>query len=322
MKAIRVNSPGGPETLSFEDIQEPIPGPNEVLVRMEAIGVNFIDVYHRSGRYPLDLPFSLGMEGAGVIEGVGSEVDEFDVGDRVVNATEVGTYSQLQAIRSDRIVRIPDSVDTRTAAALMLQGMTAHYLTVSTFPLRAGHTALIHAGAGGAGRLIIQMAKNAGAKAIATVGTPEKVAIAREAGADEVINYSEVDFLDEVRKFTGGIGVDVVYDGVGQATFDRGLDCLRPRGMMALFGAASGPVPSLDPQKLNQGGSLFLTRPNLGHHVTGRADLEWRASAVLGGVADGRLDIKIHGEYALADAAQAHIDLEGRVTSGKLLLIP
>ena len=177
MKAIRVNSPGGPETLSFEDIQEPIPGPNEVLVRMEAIGVNFIDVYHRSGRYPLDLPFSLGMEGAGVIEGVGSEVDEFDVGDRVVNATEVGTYSQLQAIRSDRIVRIPDSVDTRTAAALMLQGMTAHYLTVSTFPLRAGHTALIHAGAGGAGRLIIQMAKNAGAKAIATVGTPEKVAL-------------------------------------------------------------------------------------------------------------------------------------------------
>ena len=322
MKAIRVNSPGGPGTLSFEDIQEPIPGPNEVLVRMEAIGVNFIDVYHRSGRYPLDLPFSLGMEGAGVIEGVGSEVDEFDVGDRVVNATEVGTYSQLQAIRSDRIVRIPDSVDTRTAAALMLQGMTAHYLTVSTFPLRAGHTALIHAGAGGAGRLIIQMAKNAGAKAIATVGTPEKVAIAREAGADEVINYAEVDFLDEVRKFTGGIGVDVVYDGVGQATFDRGLDCLRPRGMMALFGAASGPVPSLDPQKLNQGGSLFLTRPNLGHHVTGRADLEWRASAVLGGVADGRLDIKIHGEYALADAAQAHIDLEGRVTSGKLLLIP
>jgi len=322
MKAIRVNSPGGPEALSFEDIQEPIPGPNEVLVRIEAVGVNFIDVYHRSGRYPLDLPFSLGMEGAGVIEGVGSEVDEFDVGDRVVNATEVGTYSQLQAIRSDRIVRIPDSVDTRTAAALMLQGMTAHYLTVSTFPLRAGHTALIHAGAGGVGRLIIQMAKNAGAKAIATVGTPGKVAIAREAGADEVINYSEVDFLDEVRKLTGGIGVDVVYDGVGQATFDRGLDCLRPRGMMALFGAASGPVPPLDPQKLNLGGSLFLTRPNLGHHVTGRADLEWRASAVLGGVADGRLDIKIHGEYALADAAQAHIDLEGRVTSGKLLLIP
>ena len=322
MKAMRVHTPGGIEALTYEDIPDPTPAPNEVVVRMEAAGVNFIDTYQRTGSYPLDPPFTLGMEGAGVVEDVGSDVTTLERGDRVAHGTELGAYAELQAVAADRLVRVPEALDTRTAAAVMLQGATAHYLTSSTFPLRAGHTVLVHAGAGGAGRLIIQMAKKAGAKVIATVGTDAKAEIARDVGADHVINYAEVDFLPIVRALTDGVGVDVVYDGVGKATFDRGLDCLKPRGYMVLFGAASGPVPSLNPQTLNQKGSLFLARPSLGHYLASGEEFDWRTSSVLRWVADGSLDVKIHGEYALADAAQAHTDLEGRATTGKLLLIP
>ena len=322
MKAIRVHTPGGIEALSYEDVPDPSPAPNEVLVRTEAAGVNYIDTYQRTGRYPVEPPFTLGMEGAGVVVEVGSEVTTLEVGDRVAHGTEIGSYAELQAVAADRLVRVPESLDTRTAAAVMLQGCTAHYLTASSFPLRAGHTVLVHAGAGGAGRLIIQMAKKAGAKVIATVGTPAKAEVARGVGADHVINYAEEDFLPKVRELTDGVGVDVVYDGVGQATFDRGLDCLKPRGYMVLFGAASGPVPPFDPQILNAKGSLFLTRPSLGHFLITPEEFQWRTSSVLGWVADGSLELKIHGEYALADAAQAHTDLEGRATSGKLLLIP
>jgi NADPH2:quinone reductase len=322
MKAIRVHTPGGIEALSYEDIPAPSPAPNEVVVRVEAAGVNYIDTYQRTGRYPVDPPFTLGMEGAGVVVEIGSEVTTLEVGDRVAHGTEIGAYAELQAVAADRLVRVPEALDTRTAAAVMLQGCTAHYLTASSFPLRAGHTALVHAGAGGAGRLIIQMAKKAGAKVSATVGTPAKAEVARDVGADHVINYAEEDFLPKVRDLTDGAGVDVVYDGVGQATFDRGLDCLKPRGYMVLFGAASGPVPPMDPQILNQKGSLFLTRPSLGHFLITAEEFQWRTSSVLGWVADGSLELKIHGEYALADAAQAHTDLEGRATTGKLLLIP
>ena len=322
MKAIRVNTPGGIEALSYEDVPDPTPAPNEVLVRTEAAGVNYIDTYQRTGRYPVEPPFTLGMEGAGVVVEVGSEVTTLEVGDRVAHGTEIGSYAELQAVAADRLVRVPEKLDTRTAAAVMLQGCTAHYLTTSSFPLRAGHTALVHAGAGGAGRLIIQMAKKAGAAVITTVGTPAKAEVARDVGADHVINYTEEDFLPKVRELTDGTGVDVVYDGVGKATFDRGLDCLKPRGYMVLFGAASGPVPPMDPQILNQKGSLFLARPSLGHHLITAEEFEWRTSSVLGWVADGSLELKIHGEYALADAAQAHTDLEGRATTGKLLLIP
>ncbi len=322
MKAIRVHTPGGIEALSYEDIPDPSPAPNEVVVRTETAGVNYIDTYQRTGRYPVEPPFTLGMEGAGVVVEVGSEVTTLEVGDRVAHGTEIGSYAEMQAVAADRLVQIPAALDTRTAAAVMLQGCTAHYLTASSFPLRAGHTALVHAGAGGAGRLIIQMAKKAGAKVIATVGTPAKAEVARDVGADHVINYAEEDFLPKVRDLTDGAGVDVVYDGVGQATFDRGLDCLKPRGYMVLFGAASGPVPPMDPQILNQKGSLFLTRPSLGHFLITSEEFQWRTSSVLGWVADGSLELKIHGEYALADAAQAHTDLEGRATSGKLLLIP
>lgn len=322
MKAIRVNTPGGIEALSYEDIPDPSPAPNEVLVRTEAAGVNYIDTYQRTGRYPVEPPFTLGMEGAGVVVEVGSDVTTLEAGDRVAHGTEIGSYAELQAVAADRLVRIPEALDTRTAAAVMLQGCTAHYLTTSSFPLRAGHTALVHAGAGGAGRLIIQMAKKAGAEVITTVGTPAKAEVAAAVGADHVINYTEEDFLPKVQELTDGAGVDVVYDGVGKATFDRGLDCLKPRGYMVLFGAASGPVPPMDPQILNQKGSLFLARPSLGHHLITSEEFAWRTSSVLGWVADGSLELKIHGEYALADAAQAHTDLEGRATSGKLLLIP
>lgn len=322
MKAIRVNVPGGPEALSYEDVPEPTLGPNDALVRLEAMGVNFIDVYHRTGRYPIEPPFTLGMEGAGIVEAVGTDVIDLDRGDRVASANELGSYAELQALPADRLVKVPDTVDSRTAAAAVLQGATAHYLTVSTFPLQAGQTALVHAAAGGAGRLVVQMAKMAGAKVIATAGTAEKVEIALSAGADHAINYTDTDFLEEVQRLTDGIGVDVVYDGVGQATFDRGLDALKPRGMMVLFGAASGPVSPMDPQTLNAKGSLFLTRPTLVAYAATRDELDWRVSTVLRWVADGSLDIKIHGEYALENVAQAHIDLESRATSGKLVLVP
>ena len=322
MQAIRVNQPGGPDALSYESIADPSPAADEAVIRIEAIGVNYIDTYQRSGLYPLDPPFTLGMEGAGVVEAVGSEVSDLAVGDRVAHAMHLGSYADLQAVPAAQLIKLPDAIDTRQAAAAMLQGMTAHYLAHSTYPLAAGHTAVVHAGAGGVGRLLSQMAKRAGARVIATAGTPAKAEIAAAAGADDVIIYTEADFLEEVRRLTDGAGVEVVYDGVGAATYERSFDCLKPRGLLALYGASSGPVPELNPQILNAKGSLFLTRPSLGHYTLTRDELEWRAGDVLSWVAAGELTLMIDREVSLAAAADAHIALQGRETSGKVLLIP
>ena len=322
MRAIRVHQPGPPEALRYEHVPDPTPGPSQVVVRNEAIGVNFIDIYHRAGRYPLETPFTPGLEAAGVVVAVGAEVDSLRVGDRVGHGTESDSYAELQAVAADRLIALPEAIDTRQAAAALLQGMTAHYLVTSTFSLGADHSALIHAGAGGVGRLLIQMAKRLGARVITTVGSDAKADVARAAGADETIVYTQSNFAREVSRLTSGKGVNVVYDGVGRATFDDSLDCLRPLGMMALFGAASGPVPAFDPQILNQKGSIFLTRPSLVPYVEASADLQWRAGEVLGWVADGSLALEIHRAYSLADAPDAHRALAGRETTGKLLLIP
>ena len=322
MQAIRVNQPGGPDALSFESVDDPTPAVDQALVRMQAVGVNFIDIYQRSGLYPLDPPFTLGMEGAGVVEAVGSDVSGLAAGDRVAHAMQLGSYAELQAIPTAQLVKLPEGIDTRQAAAAMLQGMTAHYLAHSTFPLATGHTALVHAGAGGVGRLLSQMAKRAGARVIATAGTAAKAEIAAAAGADDVIIYTEADFLEEVRRLTDGAGVEVVYDGVGVATYERSFDCLKPRGLLALYGASSGAVPPLDAQILNAKGSLFLTRPSLGHYTLTRDELEWRAGDVLSWIEAGELVLKIDREVPLAQAADAHRALQGRETSGKVLLIP
>ena len=322
MQAIRVNQPGGPDALSFETVDDPTPAADQALVRMEAVGVNFIDIYQRSGQYPLNPPFTLGMEGAGVVEAVGPDVSGLSVGDRVAHAMQLGSYAELQAVPAANLVKLPEGIDTHQAAAAMLQGMTAHYLAHTTFPLAAGHTALVHAGAGGVGRLLIQMAKRAGARVIATAGAPAKAEIAAAAGADEVINYTEADFLEEVRRLTNGAGVDVVYDSVGVVTYERSFDCLKPRGLLALYGASSGPVPPLDAQILNAKGSLFLTRPSLGHYTLTRDELEGRAGDVLSWIEAGDLILKIDREVPLAQAADAHRALQGRETSGKVLLIP
>ena len=322
MQAIRVNQPGGPDALSFESIADPSPAAGEALVRMQAVGVNYIDIYQRSGIYPLDAPFTLGMEGAGVVEAVGPDVSGLAVGDRVAHAMQLGSYAELQTVPAAQLVKLPDGIDARQAAAAMLQGMTAHYLAHSTYSLAAGHTALVHAGAGGVGRLLTQMAKRIGARVIATAGTPAKAEIASDAGADDVIVYTNTDFLEEVRRLTAGAGVEVVYDGVGAATYERSFDCLKPRGLLALYGASSGPVPELNPQILNAKGSLFLTRPSLGHYTLTRGELEWRAGDVLSWVAAGELELMIDREVPLARAADAHRALQGRETSGKVLLIP
>ena len=322
MQAIRVNQPGGPDALSYESVDDPTPTAGQALVRLEAMGVNFIDIYQRSGQYPLDPPFTLGMEGAGVVVAVGPDVSDLAVGDRVAHAMQLGAYAELQAVPAAQLVKLPEGIDTRQAAAAMLQGMTAHYLAHSTFPLASGHTALVHAGAGGVGRLLSQMAKRAGARVIATAGTPAKAEIAAAAGADEVINYTDSDFLEEVRRLTDGAGVEVVYDGVGAATYERSFDSLKPRGLLALYGASSGPVPPLNAQILNAKGSLYLTRPSLGHYTLTRDELEWRAGDVLSWIEAGELVLKIDREVPLAQAADAHRALQGRETSGKVLLIP
>ena len=322
MKAVYIEKTGGPEALTYGDMPKPEAPAGHALVKLAATGVNFIDTYHRSGLYTLPLPAILGSEGAGTVESVGEGVKTVKPGDRVAWATARGAYAEYQAVPEGVLVKIPDSVSFRDAAAVMLQGMTAHYLTHSTFPLKNGDTMLVHAAAGGTGRLIVQMAKMLGARVIATAGSPEKAKIAREAGADEVILYQEQDFLEETRRLTGGRGVDVVYDSVGATTFMKGLDCLRPRGMMVQFGNASGPAPAIEPLVLNQKGSLFLTRPTLFHYVATRQELEWRAGDLLRWLGDKKLTLKIDRVYPLRDAAQAQKDLESRNTSGKLVLEP
>jgi NADPH2:quinone reductase len=323
MKAIRIHEFGGPEVLSYEDVEVPEPGPGQARVKLAASGVNFIDVYQRTGQYPGDLPRSLGLEGAGEVEAVGEDVEDVSPRDYVAFASTPGSYAEYVVAPAENLVPFNVTlVEARVAAAVMLQGMTAHYLTHSTFPLQEGQTALVHAAAGGVGLLLVQIAKLRGATVIGTTGTEEKAQLAREAGADEVILYTEQDFVEETNRITGGDGVDVVYDSVGKGTFDGGLDVLRPRGYMVLFGASSGQVPPFDPQVLNQKGGLFLTRPALAHYTANREELLWRAESLFSWIGQNNLNVRIGGTYALEDAEQAHRDLEGRRTTGKLLLIP
>jgi len=322
MRAIRVPHYGGPEVMKLEDLSTPKPGPGQALVRLEAAGVNFIDVYQRTGLYKGALPVPLGLEGSGLVEEVGPGVTTVKIGERVAWTGVPGSYATHNLVPADRLVTLPPGLDARAGAAAMLQGMTAHYLAHSSYRLKPDDSCLVHAAAGGVGLLLCQMAKRAGARVIGTVSTEEKAKLAREAGADEVILYTKQDFEAEVKRVTSGAGVHVVYDGVGQSTFDKGLNCLRPRGLMALFGAASGPVPPLDLQILNARGSLFLTRPSLNHHIAAREELLARAGDVLGWIRDGKLKLRVEHQFPLAEAAEAHRALEGRKTTGKILLIP
>jgi NADPH2:quinone reductase len=322
MRAVQVSRTGGPEVLETVDRPTPEPKPGQAVVRIEAAGVNFLDVYFREGRYPAALPLVLGQEAAGVVTAVGPGVAGVKPGDHVASASVLGSYAEFAAVPADKLIVLPAAIDFCSAAAAMLQGMTAHYLSHSSHRLEPGETALVHAAAGGVGLLLVQMSKMLGARVIATAGSAEKAALAREAGADEVIVYAEQDFEAETRRLTGGKGVDVVYDGVGKTTFEKDLNVLRPRGILVLFGGASGAVPPFDPIVLSQKGSLFLTRPTLAHYIATRRELEERASDVLGWIASGELKVRIGATYPLSRAAQAHRDLEGRKTTGKLLLIP
>ncbi|HEX4976792.1 MAG TPA: quinone oxidoreductase [Nocardioides sp.] len=324
MRAVVVESTGGPEVLTVQELEQPQPGPGELRVDVSAAGVNFIDVYHRTGAYTLPLPIRLGSEGAGTVSAVGEGVDDVSVGDRVAWAMVQGAgYAEQVLVPAARAVPVPDGIDDlEVAAAVMLQGMTAHYLCESTYPARSGETALVHAAAGGLGLLLTQMLAAKGVRVIGTTSTEEKELLARGAGAAEVVRYTEQDLRTEVERLTDGRGVDVVYDSVGKDTFDAGLDVLRPRGYLVLCGASSGPVPPFDPQTLNPKGSLFLTRPTLGHYIATREELLERGGAVLSAVAEGRLDVRIGGRYPLDEAGRAHDDLQGRRTTGKLLLVP
>lgn len=322
MKAIRIHTPGGPEAMRLEDVPEPTPGAGQAVVKIEAAGLNYIDVYFRTGANKVPLPFTPGLEGAGTVTAVGAGVTDVTVGDRVAYTGIPGSYAQLNVCPANRLVKLPDGLSFRDGAAAMLQGMTAHYLVGSTYPLKKGEACLVHAAAGGMGLLLCQMAKMRGATVIGTVSSQEKAALARAAGADHVILYTTQDFVAEVKRITGGRGVDVVYDGVGATTFSGSLDCLRPRGMMALFGAASGPVPPLDLQLLNVKGSLFVTRPSLNHHIAAREELLQRSGDVLGWIREGKLKLRVEITFPLAQAADAHRALEGRKTTGKVLLLP
>ena len=322
MKAIQVTQVGGPEVLTLVDAPVPDPKPNEALVQIEAAGVNFIDVYFREGRYPAPLPFINGQEGAGLVVAVGSDVTTLRLGDRVAYTSALGSYAEYAAVPDRSLVKIPDELDFNQAAAAMLQGMTAHYLSHSTYPIKSGDTVLIHAAAGGVGLLLVQMAKKLGARIIATAGSEEKAHLARDAGADEVIIYTEQDFETETQRLTEGQGVHVVYDGVGKDTFAKDLSVLRPRGYLVLFGGASGAVAPFDLLELTKHGSLFVTRPSLQHYVATREELEQRANEVLQMIVGGELKLRISKTYPLAEAETAHRDLEGRKTTGKLLLIP
>jgi NADPH2:quinone reductase len=322
MKAIQIHSTGGPEALQLVDLPIPQPGPGQVLIRIEATGVNFIEVYVRKGVYKASFPMIPGSEAAGTVEELGPGVNGFKDGDAVASTAVIGSYAEYALVPAAQLVKVPEGLSLELAAAALLQGMTAHYLAYSTYPLKKGDTALVHAGAGGVGLLLTQIAARIGARVITTVSTKEKAELSREAGASDVILYTEQDFEAEVKRLTGGKGVDVVYDSVGKTTFDKSLNCLHPRGMMVLFGASSGPVPPFDPILLNSKGSLFLTRPTLWHYIATRAELEWRAGDVLGWAAKGELKLRTEYTYPLANAAQAQIDLEERKTTGKVLLVP
>jgi NADPH:quinone reductase len=322
MKAIVVSRTGGPEVLELRDQELGAPGAGQARVRVRAAGVNFIDVYFRTGLYPRPLPFVSGLEGAGVVEALGPGVTGLAVGERVAWASAPGSYAEAVNAPADRLVKVPAAVADDVAAACMLQGMTAHYLCRSAFPAKPGDTALVHAAAGGVGLLLVQMLRALGATVIATCSTADKEKLAREAGAAHVIRYSEVEFQPEVRRLTNGRGVDVVYDAVGRTTFEGSLKSLRPRGMLVLYGQSSGPVPPFELRHLNDLGSLFLTRPSLAHYTADRAELEQRAGDVLGAIAAGKLDVRIGARFALADAAAAHRALEGRATTGKVVLSP
>jgi NADPH2:quinone reductase len=322
MKAIQIKQTGGPEVMELAELPVPQPKSNEAVVKIKAAGVNFIDVYNRQGHYKAPLPLILGQEGAGTVIAVGPDVRNFAVGDPVAYTSVLGSYAEYAAVPADRLVKIPSGVSERDAAAAMLQGMTAHYLSHDTYPLKKGETALIHAAAGGVGLLLVQMAHNIGARVIATVSTEEKAKLARGAGAHDVILYTQSDFEVETKRLTGDKGVDVVYDSVGKTTFDKGLNVLRPRGMMVLFGGSSGPVSPIDPLLLTRKGSLFLTRPSLNNYIITAEELQQRAAAVLGMIAAGKLKLRIEHVYPLAGAQQAHRDLEGRKTTGKILLLP
>jgi NADPH:quinone reductase len=322
VKAIQIEKPGGPEALECRDgVAVPEPKTGEVLVKLAASGVNYIDCYYRTGAYAAQLPFTPGMEGAGAISALGSEAGDFAVGDRVAWAMVPGSYAEYAAVPVAKLARLPDDIGFRDGAALMLQGMTAHYLCNSTFPLRAGQVALVHAGAGGVGLLLTQLAKAKGATVITTVSTEEKAALSREAGADHVVLYTQADFAAETRRLTGGTGADVVYDSVGATTFDKSLDSLRPRGYLVLFGASSGPVPPFALQQLAAKGSLYLTRPTLANYSSPE-EIAWRTSDLFEAVRSGKLKLRLEHDYPLAEAARAHEDLEARRTTGKLLLIP
>jgi NADPH2:quinone reductase len=321
MKAIQIKQTGGPEVLQLTELPIPRPKLDQAIVKIAASGVNFIDIYQREGRYKAQLPFVLGQEGAGIVSAVGAEVTSLKPGDRVAWAGVLGSYAEYAAVPADRLVAIPPGVTDQQAAAAMLQGMTAHYLTHDTFPLKKGQTALIHAAAGGVGSLLVQMAHNLGVRVIGTVSTGEKAALARQAGVDEIILYSKSDFETETKRITANQGVDVVYDGVGKTTFEKGLNLLRPRGYMVLFGGSSGPVPPFDPIELSAKGSLFLTRPSLAHYIATPEELRARAGAVLAMIAEDKLKLRIEHTYKLAEAQQAHLEIEGRKTTGKLLLL-
>jgi NADPH2:quinone reductase len=322
MKAIQIRATGGPEALELAELPIPHPGPGQALLRIEAIGVNFIEAYFRKGQYKATLPMTPGSEAAGVIEELGPGISGFAVGETVVSVAVLGSYAEYALAPATQLVKVPEGLTPEKAAAAMLQGMTAHYLAYSTWPLKEGETALIHAGAGGVGLLLTQMAARIGAKVITTVSTPEKAEISREAGASEVILYTEQDFVEEVKHITSGRGVDVVYDSVGKTTFEGSLNCLRPRGMLALFGGSSGAVPPFDPIQLSSKGSLFLTRPTLWHYISTREELEWRANDVLNWALNGELKLRMEHVYALEEASRAHAEMESRKTTGKILLEP
>ena len=321
MKTIRISQHGGPEALQFVEIETPKPKRGEVLVRIEAIGVNFIDVYHRTGLYKLDVPLTPGSEAAGRVEEVGDGVTGFKKGDRVAYAMSIGSYAEYALVPAEKVVPVPDGIDAKTAAAAMLQGMTAHYLALSTYPLKQGDTALVHAAAGGAGGLLVQIAKLRGARVFGTVSTDQKAKIARDAGADETILYTKSDFESEVMRLTSGNGVNVVYDSVGKTTFDKSLNCVARRGLLALYGQSSGPVPPFDPARLAKKG-IFLTRPSLAHYTAEREELLGRARDVFDWIRSGKLRLRIDRELPLEKASEAHALLESRQTTGKILLIP
>lgn len=322
MKAIQIRATGGPEVLELAELPIPVPGPGQVLIRIEAIGVNFIEIYFRKGTYKAALPLTPGSEASGTVEELGSGVNGFKIGDMVASVSVLGSYAEYALVPAAQLVKVPSGLSPEKAAAAMLQGMTAHYLAYSTHPLKSGETALVHAGAGGVGLLLTQMAARIGARVITTVSSEAKAELSREAGASDTIIYTEQDFEAEVKRLTAGKGVDVVYDSVGKTTFDKSLNCLRPRGLLALFGGSSGPVPPFDLIQLSGKGSLYITRPTLWHYVATRSELEWRAGEVLAWAAAGDLNLRTEHVYSLTDAAQAQTDMESRKTTGKILLEP